>query len=75
MAKKTKPETASVVVPEAEQPYQIPRNWQWVRLLDTFTGKTDSKKKVQQKDYANEGLLSVVDQGRNLIGGYTDNIV
>ena len=36
MAKKTKPETASVVVPEAEQPYQIPDNWRWVYASKVF---------------------------------------
>lgn len=32
MPKKAKPETASIFVPEAEQPYKIPDNWRWVRL-------------------------------------------
>jgi len=61
------------LVPAEEQPYEVPENWVWVRLLSTFTNKTDSKKKIQQKSYLNTGDYAVVDQGQNLIGGYTDD--
>ena len=61
------------LVPAEEQPYEVPENWVWVRLLSTFINKTDSKKKIQQKSYLNTGNYAVVDQGQNLIGGYTDD--
>lgn len=61
------------LVPAEEQPYEVPENWVWVRLLSTFINKTDSKKKIQQKSYLNTGDYAVVDQGQNLIGGYTDD--
>ena len=61
------------LVPAEEQPYDVPENWVWVRLLSTFINKTDSKKKIQQKSYLNTGDYAVVDQGQNLIGGYTDD--
>ena len=61
------------LVPAAEQPYEVPENWVWVRLLSTFVNKTDSKKKIQQKFYLNTGDYAIVDQGQNLIGGYTND--
>jgi type I restriction enzyme S subunit len=35
---------------------------------------TDSKRKLQQKLYAKKGPLAVIDQGADLIGGYTDDL-
>ena len=61
------------LVPEAEQPYKVPDNWCWVHLLDTFVNYTDSKKKIKQKDYLNGGLFPIIDQGKSLIGGFTNN--
>lgn len=61
------------LVPAEEQPYEVPENWVWVRLLSTFVNKTDSKKKIQQKFYLNTGDYAIVDQGQNLIGGYTND--
>lgn len=61
------------LVPAEEQPYEVPENWVWVRLLSTFVNKTDSKKKIQQKFYLKTGDYAIVDQGQNLIGGYTND--
>ena len=63
---------AQALVPEDEQPYPIPENWVWVRLLSGFNNVTSSYKKIQQKDYLEEGQFAVVDQGKELIGGYTN---
>ena len=52
----------------------IPKNWQWISLLDSFINKTSSNKKIQQKDYLSKGKIAVVDQGQKLIGGYTNKI-
>ena len=51
----------------------MPKNWCWVWLPVTFENHTDSKKKVQQKTYLEDGRVSVVDQGQELVGGYTDD--
>ena len=64
---------AQALVPEGELPYTVPKNWCWVWLPITFENHTDSKKKVQQKTYLEDGRVSVVDQGQALIGGYTDD--
>lgn len=64
---------AQALVPEAEQPYPIPANWCWIHLLDSFNNHTDSKKKIQQKDYLDEGSLAIVDQGQEIVGGYSND--
>lgn len=61
------------LVPESEQPYQVPGNWVWTRLTSVFINMTSSHKKLQQKDYLDEGLYAVVDQGKELVGGFTDD--
>ena len=63
----------AALVPESEQPYKVPENWCWVRLLDSFYNCTDSKKKIPQKEYIHSGELAVVDQGQDLVGGYTND--
>ena len=63
----------NALVPKEEQPYKIPNNWCWIRLLESFINKTDSKKKIKQKDYLEEGNYPIVDQGKDLIGGYTND--
>ncbi|MCR4722207.1 MAG: restriction endonuclease subunit S, partial [Eubacteriales bacterium] len=64
---------AQVLVPEEGRPYHVPRNWCWIHLLDSFDNHTDSKKKIQQKDYLEEGSLAIVDQGQEIVGGYSDD--
>lgn len=63
----------AALVPESEQPYPVPANWCWVHLLDSFYNCTDSKKKIPQKEYIEDGKIAVVDQGQNLVGGYTND--
>lgn len=64
----------AALVPDWEQPYKVPENWCWVKLIESFSNHTDSKKKIQQKEYRPEGKLAVVDQGQGLIGGYTNDV-
>jgi type I restriction enzyme, S subunit len=40
---------------------ELPKDWKWVKL---------NKIKIKQKDYLDEGMFPVVDQGQDLIGGY-----
>ncbi len=62
------------LVPDWEWPYKLPENWCWVKLVESFDNYTDSKKKIKQKDYLVKGRLAVVDQGQELIGGYTNDV-
>lgn len=52
----------------------LPRGWEWVPFCDFFYDKTDSRKKLPQKEYSPEGSVAVVDQGEELVGGYTDKV-
>ncbi|GAB7508621.1 hypothetical protein Bwad005_12320 [Bilophila wadsworthia] len=60
-------------IPVEEQPYSLPEGWKWVRLLSVFSNHTDSKKKLPQKEYLSTGTFPVVDQGKEIVGGYTEN--
>ena len=64
---------AQALVPDVEQPYRVPENWCWIHLLDSFDNRTDSKKKIQQKTYLEEGALAIVDQGQGVVGGYSND--
>ena len=64
---------AAALVREDEWPYEVPGNWVWVKLPFAFDNVTSSKKKLKQKEYLFKGNYPVVDQGKELIGGYTDN--
>ena len=41
-------------------------------IVDKISVSSD--KKTKQKNYLKQGKLPIIDQGHNLIGGYTDNI-
>ena len=64
---------AKALVPEDEQPYPVPENWCWIHLLDSFDNQTDSKRKIPQKEYLEQGGFAIVDQGQEIIGGYTND--
>ena len=64
----------AALVPDWEWPYKLPENWCWLKLVESFDNHTDSKKKIKQKDYLEKGKLAVVDQGQELIGGYTNDV-
>lgn len=63
----------AALVPEDEQPYEVPGNWCWVKLLSAFENLTDSKKKIQTKQYEEVGAIPIIDQGQEFIGGFTDD--
>lgn len=52
----------------------IPQSWEWTTFREVWEDATNSKKKLKQKEYLEEGPLAVVDQGESFIGGYTDNL-
>lgn len=64
----------AALVPDWEWPYKLPENWCWLKLVESFDNHTDSKQKIKQKEYLVKGKLAVVDQGQELIGGYTNDV-
>lgn len=51
---------------------RIPEGWEVVKVGELLK-KVKRGTKIQKQDYAAEGLIPVVDQGKEFIGGYTDN--
>ena len=72
-AKKGKLCIEEMLVSTDLQPYEIPKNWCWIHLLESFDNVTDSKKKLSTKEYLEEGEYPIIDQGQEYIGGYTDD--
>ncbi len=69
---KAKKTIKDVLVSIEEMPYEVPENWSWIHLLDSFDNVTDSKKKVPTKEYQEEGKFPIVDQGQSFVGGFTN---
>lgn len=62
----------NALVPVEEQPYKVPHNWVWVRLPFSYENTTSSSLKIKQKDYLLNGSYPIVDQGKSLVGGYSN---
>jgi len=50
----------------------LPDQWEWRPFNEVFVDLTDSTRKLPQKDYLPEGPFPVVDQGADIVGGFTD---
>jgi len=51
----------------------LPPNWSWVKLGDMIEKISTTGIKLKQKEYLVEGKYPVVDQGQELVGGYSNN--
>ena len=60
-------------ISEEEKPFQIPENWEWVRLTDVYYSISPSGKKLKTSEIIDEGKYPVVDQGQSRIAGYTND--
>jgi type I restriction enzyme, S subunit len=63
----------SALVPEEEQPYEVPENWVWVKFDRIIKTSSNRANAIKQKDYEETGRIPVVDQGMQLISGFTNN--
>ena len=48
----------------------LPAHWTWTTFKAFLENRTDSYRKLPQKDYQSEGPYPVIDQGADMIGGY-----
>ena len=55
-------------------PLDIPPHWEQIDFEDAFENIPLSHLKVPQKDYLSSGTIPIVDQGVNLIGGFTNDV-
>lgn len=61
------------IVEKGSWPFlQIPPSWDWWPFDKVLQNVTDSERKLKEQDYLPSGRYAVVDQGADLIGGYTD---
>jgi type I restriction enzyme, S subunit len=51
---------------------RIPEGWE-TKKVGEILKKVKRGEKIQKQDYAAEGSIPVVDQGKEFLGGYTDN--
>ena len=52
---------------------RVPEGWE-VRKITELLKKVKRGLKIQKKDYAEKGFIPIVDQGREFLGGYTEDI-
>ncbi|WKZ70876.1 MAG: restriction endonuclease subunit S [Melioribacteraceae bacterium] len=52
---------------------KLPPNWSWVKLGDYIEKIPTTGKKLKQKEYLIEGKYPVVDQGKELVGGFSND--
>lgn len=53
---------------------KIPEGWEIVKVVDLLQ-KVKRKKKIKKSEYLDAGEIPVIDQGRDFIGGYTNDEV
>ena len=51
----------------------VPEGWEQLKV-GNLLGRISSKKKIKKNDYLDTGLIPCVDQSREFIGGYTDDV-
>lgn len=79
MSKKRKGKTLEellheALVPVEDQPYEVPENWLWLSFNAVVESISNKAKAIPQKEYEAEGPLPVIDQGQQLIAGYTTKL-
>ena len=58
---------------EIERAFDIPANWEWIPATYPAYGVSDLGKKVKTKDVLEIGAFPVVDQGKVLVRGFSDD--
>ena len=58
---------------EIERAFDIPANWEWIPATYPAYGVSDLGKKVKTKDILEIGAFPVVDQGKVLVRGFSDD--
>ena len=54
-------------------PLNIPQHWRQLDFEDAFVSVAVATLKIPQKKYLSSGIIPIVDQGAELIGGYTND--
>lgn len=70
--KKIRKEKLLPEISKKEIPFNLPKVWADCLLADCFKVLSTKKNQLKTKDYLNNGIYPIVDQGKKLICGYTD---
>ncbi|MFY9105888.1 restriction endonuclease subunit S [Aliarcobacter cryaerophilus] len=54
--------------------YSLPNGWEWVEFSKIFDTPTSKPYQIQKTEYLENGLLPIIDQGKEFIIGYTNLI-
>ncbi|OCL94013.1 restriction endonuclease subunit S [Aliarcobacter thereius] len=54
--------------------YTLPNGWEWVEFSKIFDTPTSKPYQIQKTEYLENGLLPIIDQGKEFIIGYTNLI-
>ena len=57
---------------ERDSHHNLPTGWSSVSIKDVIEKVPLTGKKVKQRDYQSSGIMPIIDQGRDYIGGYSD---
>ena len=56
-----------------EIPFEVPKNWKWVRLPSLFYQVGSKNNQIQSNQLLSEGLYPAISQGKKPIDGYTND--
>jgi type I restriction enzyme, S subunit len=62
------------ILEENGREMELPSSWAQPSFIDIFESISANGKKIKQRDYQSSGLLPVIDQGEEFIGGYTNEV-
>lgn len=54
--------------------YELPDGWEWIEFSKVFNTPTSKPYQIQKTEYLENGLLPIIDQGKEFIIGYTNSI-
>ncbi len=54
--------------------YKLPNGWEWVEFSKVFDNPTSKPYQIQKSEYLDDGLLPIIDQGKEFIIGHTNSI-
>ena len=72
--KRIKKEKPLAPITEEEIPFDIPENWEWVRLDDVSYGISPKKHQIKSSEVIKKGNYPVVSQSATFIDGYSNEV-
>lgn len=71
--KKIRKEKSLPPITEDEKPFELPEGWSYCRVPYLFQVLSSKDKQIKSKNYLETGKFKIVDQGKELVGGYSND--